>query len=281
MRQSLLVKNKDLIVERLKQKHVFKHSELHMLVEDLKTKKLIPQSKSFSAIYEFFIDIGLIVHILKLNDRVIERYSMQKHVDVYQLANSLKPKSFFSMTTALNLQGYLDVRNNYVFVSSELTPKCVEKTELTQESIDEAYKKPYRMTKNYGEFEDNYIILLSPKNTALVEVIKFNDYMVSSINRAFVEIVVNMQYFKSSLMVVQLFKPLKLQLDLRCIFIVIQQFGFIYPFYQLFGYILEQIGFDKSELNIFKAEVNKFKFYTDKNQVDYLYDDYWQVFYIN
>jgi len=137
------------------------------------------------------------------------------------------------------------------------------------------------MTKNYGEFEDNYIILLSPKNTALVEVIKFNDYMVSSINRAFVEIVVNMQYFKSSLMVVQLFKPLKLQLDLRCIFIVIQQFGFIYPFYQLFGYILEQIGFDKSELNIFKAEVNKFKFYTDKNQVDYLYDDYWQVFYIN
>ena len=115
MRQSLLVKNKDLIVERLKQKHVFKHSELHMLVEDLKTKKLIPQSKSFSAIYEFFIDIGLIVHILKLNDRVIERYSMQKHVDVYQLANSLKPKSFFSMTTALNLQGYLDVRNNLNF----------------------------------------------------------------------------------------------------------------------------------------------------------------------
>ena len=257
MRQSLLVKNKDLIVERLKQKHVFKHSELHMLVEDLKTKKLIPQSKSFSAIYEFFIDIGLIVHILKLNDRVIERYSMQKHVDVYQLANSLKPKSFFSMTTALNLQGYLDVRNNYVFVSSALTPICVEKTDLTQESIDEA------------------------KNTALVEVIKFNDYMVSSINRAFVEIVVNMQYFKSSLMVVQLFKPLKLQLDLRRIFIVIEQFGFIYPFYQLFGYILEQIGFDKSELNIFKAEVNKFKFYTDKNQVDYSYDEYWQVFYIN
>lgn len=81
-------------------------------------------------------------------------------------------------------------------------------------------------------------------------------------------------------MVIQLFKPLKLQLDLRRIFIVIEQFGFIYPFYQLFGYILEQIGFDKSELNIFKAEVNKFKFYTDKNQVDYLYDEYWQVFYI-
>ncbi|MBP9742839.1 MAG: hypothetical protein KBD37_05725 [Burkholderiales bacterium] len=281
MKKSLLIKNKEVIVEKLSQTCLFNRSDLYRVVEDLKLAKLIPQYKNFKAVYEFFIEIGLIVYIFELNNRIIERYSMQKEINGYQLAYSIKSKSFFSMTTALNLQGYSDIRKDYIFLSSELTPKEIHTEELTQDSIDNAYKKPYRMTKNYGKFKENYIVLLSPKNTAQFEVIDFNNYRVSSINRAFVEIVINIQYFQGSLTVIQLFKPLKLQLDVTRIFTIIEKFNFIYPYYQLFGYMLEQIGFNKLELKDFKAKINSLKLYTDKNKMTYLYDEYWQIFYMD
>ena len=280
MRQSLLEKNKNLIIARLQQENSFRYNELFSFVATLKEEKLIPQSKSFTSILDFLIASGLIVHLLELGDSIIERYSMHKEINVLGVANSIKPKSFFSMTTALNLQGYSTDRENYIFVSSELTPKHFISEELTQDAIDKAYKKPYRFTNNHGEFHGNHIILLSPKNTSQFEVIDFNGFRMSSINRSFVEIIVNMQYFHGSTRIIQLFKPLQSKLDVTRIFKIIEKFNFVYPYYQLFGHLLEKIGFDKSQLKSFKSKVGNLKFYTDKNQSNYLYDNYWQVFYI-
>lgn len=280
MKQTLLIKNKDFIINKLNQKYIIKRDDLFKIIEDLKSEKLIPQAMSFNVAYDHFINMGLIVHVFRLNNQIIERYSMEANINIHKFAASIKPKSFFSMTTALQLQGYKTLKPNYIFVSSELTPKSTDPAVISQESIDEAYKKPYRMTNNYGEFEGAYIISLSPKNTSRIGVIEYNGYMVSSINRAFVEIIVNMQYFQNSLTVIQLFQPIQSQLDLKQIFAIIEKFNFIYPFYQLFGYLLEQVGFSRAELSDFKSKVANFKFYTDKNKQNYLYDDYWQIFYI-
>ena len=279
MKRSLLEKNKDLIISLLMQKEVFRHDELHKFVAKLKEEGLIPRTKTFTTVYDFFIEAGLVVHLLEINGTVIERYSMYKEVDVYQLANSIRSRSFFSMTTALNLQGLIDERKNYIFVSYELTPKDIYTEPLTQSAIDAAYKKPYRITKNYGEFKDNFIILLSPKNTNQFGVISHNGCRMSSINRAFVEMIVNIQYFQNSVNVIQLFKPLKLKLDVNSIYSIIEKFDFIYPYYQLFGFLLENIGFDKDVLQKYKAKVTPLKFYTDKNQNAYKFDSYWNIYY--
>lgn len=46
------------------------------------------------------------------------------------------------------------------------------------------------------------------------------------------------------------------------------------------GFYLERIGFSKEELVVFKEQVTNLKFYTDKNQDKYLFDSYWQMFYL-
>lgn len=280
MRQSLLVKNKQIIIEKLEQKELFNRNQLYKLVNDLKLDNLIPQTISFTKIYDFFVELGLKTYVLLINDSTIERYSMHDDIKSYQFAISIKPKSFFSMTTSLFLQGYIEP-NNFIFVSYELLPKHIEHEELTQTAIDEAYKKPYRITHNYGQFEKDNIVLLSPKNTNQYGVIEFNGYKMSSINRCFVEMTVNVQYFKSSLHIIEIFKPLKNVLNINQILLIIEKFDFIYPYYQLFGYFLEQIGFIKNELSFFKQKVGKLKFYTDKQQETYFYNKYWQVYFIN
>ncbi|MFY4785971.1 hypothetical protein ACOTVT_11310, partial [Aliarcobacter butzleri] len=88
-------------------------------------------------------------------------------------------------------------------------------------------------------------------NTQEIGIIKYKGYKISSINRAFVEIISNIQYSKTPDDVIYEFKNLKDKLDINEIFNIIEKFDFVYPYYQLAGYYLEKIGFLKEELSKF------------------------------
>jgi hypothetical protein len=279
MRKSLLLVNQQIIIDRLKQKILVNRNQLYNFVKNLKSDNLISQVEKFTNVYHFLIELGLKKYILSINGKVIERYSIFDDIKPYQFAISIKPKSFFSMTTALFMQGYIKA-NNFIFVSHELLPKNIKHEEVTQISIDDAYRKPYRVTHNYGQFQNDNIIVLYPKNTQQSGVIPFNGYRMSSINRCLVEMIVNVQYFKTSLHIIEIFTPLKKSLYPDMILSIIEKFNFIYPYYQLVGYFLEQIGFTKNDLSAFKQKVSNFKFYTDKQQNSYEYDSYWQIYFI-
>ena len=95
----------------------------------------------------------------------------------------------------------------------------------------------------------------------------------SSINRALVEMIINVQYFRSSLEIIQIFAPLKSKIDTDDVFNIVKVFDLIYPYFQCVGYYLEKIGFTKDE-------VSELKFYTDKSQDEYKFDNYWNMFHI-
>lgn len=215
-----------------------------------------------------------------MGNRALVRYSFDKEIDIYRLALSCKKNCFFSMSTALNIQGYSNYRNNFVFVSCELQGKSMDNIPLTQQSIDNAFHKPYRRTHSVGQINNKNIVFLTPKYTKNFGVFKGN-LPVSSINRSMVEMIINVQYFRSSLEIIRIFAPLKSKIDINEVFNVVRAFDLIYPYFQCVGFYLEKIGFKKEELGIFKKQVTDLKFYTDKNKDKYLFDSYWQVFYIS
>jgi hypothetical protein len=224
--------------------------------------------------------MGLKEFTLSMDSKYLTRYTFEKEIDTYELARSFKKNSFFSMSTSLNLQGYSNYRNNFIFVSSELSEKVrYDDSELTQEALDKAFAKPYRRTHSVGKYEDKNIVFLSPKYTKNFAVIE-KKYPISSINRAFVEMIINVQYFRNSLEIIDTFIPLKEKLDIDEVFDIVEEFDLIYPYFQCVGYYLEHIGFTKDELTVFKDEVSELKFYTDKNQDVYKFDDFWNMYYI-
>ena len=103
---------------------------------------------------------------------------------------------------------------------------------------------------------------------------------VSSINRALVEMIINVQYFRTSLEIIQTFIPLKTKINIKEVFKIVKVFDLIYPYFQCVGYYLEKIGFTKDELVNFKNKVSELKFYTDKHQEKYKFDNYWNMFHL-
>lgn len=207
--------------------------------------------------------------------------------DIIKLVDSIYIKGFFSMTTALYIQDLSNYRPELIFHSQELTPKDIDTNnanyqnkDIDQHSIDFSFQnKDYRYTKNIGQYEDYHIISLSPKYTNNVGVVQCGDYKVSSIERALIEMVVNVHYFKNFNNLIEIFKPIKEHISIQKIIDILKVFNYIYPYYNSIGFLLEKIGFDKYELEPIKSHVDKLNFYTERIKESYNYNEYWKVYY--
>ncbi len=277
--KTLFDKNTAAIKKRLLSKKLYSYAQLLDLLKTLKKRQQIAQTVTIT---NFFTQlrassIPLKTHIITSEKINHERYAVQD-INAYDFVSSLAKNSFFSMTTALNLQQLSDFRQDFIFYSQELTAKKQTPNTLTQKAIDSTYQKPYRYTQSTAKYRDYNAVFLTPKFSNKIEVISSHGLQISSVNRALVEMLLNIQYFKNFETIVAQFKPLKNQLSIKKIHKVVDAFDLIYPYFQLLGFTLRQIGFSNAELGIFKQKTSSFKFYTEKQKSSYLYDKYWQIY---
>jgi len=163
--------------------------------------------------------------------------------------------------------------------TSKLAAKKSQHNALTQSAIDNAFSKPYRRTQSVGVLNDKNIVILTPKYSNKIGVI--NDFIPkSSINRALVEMIIHVEYFRNSQEIIQTYLPLKTKININEVYKIVAALDLIYPYFQCVGFYLQKIGFTLEELIQFKQQVKNLKFYTDKNQDRYLFDDYWQMYYM-
>ena len=280
MGRDLFSKNIEKIKEILFAKKMYSQKELNTILMQLKQRGLIAQDTSSRLFFEKLqTKLDIKTHSV-VSDKINKvRYTLNSDINIYDFVASFEKNSFFPMSTSLNIQGLSTCRDDFIFYAKELSEKYANNEDLQQESIDEAYKGNYRYTSNIAKIENKNIVYLMPKHTGRFEVINYKGYNVSSINRAFVEMIVNVQYYKTFDMVIKCFKPLKNKIDTDSVFEVIEVFDFIYPYFQLIGYALEKIGFTKEELLPFKNKVSDLKFYTEKNRESYCFDKYWNIYF--
>ncbi len=280
MGRDLFSKNIEKIKEILFTKKMYSQKELNTILMQLKQKGLIAQDTSSRIFFEKLqTKLDIKTHSV-VSDKINKvRYTFNSDSNIYDIVASFEKNSFFPMSTALNIQELHTCRDNFIFYAKELSEKHANNEDLHQDSIDKAYKRNYRYTSNIAKIENKNIVYLMPKHTGRFEVINYKGYSVSSINRAFVEMIVNVQYYKTFEIVIQCFKPLKNKIDTDTVFKVVEVFNFTYPYFQLVGYALEKIGFTKEELLPFKEKVSDLKFYTEKNKKEYYFDKYWNIYF--
>lgn len=280
-KRDLFSKNIEDIRKILLEKKMYSLRELNEVLTHLKTKKLIAQNISGRSFFNM-LQNRLELKTYSISSEKINkvRYTLYSDINVYDFVATFEKQGFFSMSTSLNIQGLSNEKNEFVFFSKELTPKYYNKNnEIHQEDIDQAYEKEYRYTSSIATYKNNHVIYLTPKHTGRFEVVRYNEYYVSSVHRAFVEMIIHVQYFKSFETVIEIFKPLKNRLDVKRIFKVLEIFDLIYPYHQLIGFSLEKVGFYKNDLDLFKKQVSDLKFYTQKSKIKYTFDSYWNIYY--
>lgn len=280
MREDYYTKNKEQILYILNEKRFFSINDIANILDELKEKNLVSNSLSQNDFYLKLLYDGLISHTITIRDVEKIRYTLNKEFNIYDFVYSLERNGFFSMFTSLNIQGFTNFRDNFIFISKERMQRVnFSSKNITQEAIDKAFSNKPRKTKAYNTIYNYNIVMLESNNTQGVGIINYNGYKVSSINRAFVEIISNIQYSKTPYDVIGEFINLKDKLDINEIFKIIEKFDFIYPYYQLAGYYLEKIGFLKEELSRFFNNKTNLIFYTMKNKTNYDLDEYWGIKY--
>lgn len=280
MREDYYTQNKEQILYTLKKKGFFSINDITSILDELKEENLVSNSLTQNDFYLKLLDDGLVAHTITIRDIEKIRYTLNKEFNIYDFVYSLEKNGFFSMFTSLNIQGLTNFRDNFIFISKERMKRVnFNSKDITQEAIDKAFTNKPRRTKAHDTIYNYNIVILESNNTQEIGIIKYKGYKISSINRAFVEIISNIQYSKTPDDVIYEFKNLKDKLDINEIFNIIEKFDFVYPYYQLAGYYLEKIGFLKEELSKFFNKKTDLIFYTIKNKEKYTLDEYWAIKY--
>lgn len=280
MRKTLFEKNIEKIEHILiTYKKAYSLKELNALLGRLKSDNLVAKDMKTKEFFEKLQNrLNLKTYSVTSEKINKDRYSLRV-LNEFSIVSTFEKDMFFPASTSLNIQGLSNFRNDFIFYAKELTKKSYSPDKLTQENIDKAFEKPYRTTNFIAKYKKSNLVYLTPKYTDLYEIIDFGEYKISSVNRSFVEMLINVQYFKSFDKVIECFKPIKDKLDLHKVYQVLERFELIYPYHQLVGFALENIGFKKDELKKFKDKVSEFNFYTEKNKLVYAYNRYWKIYY--
>ncbi|MCT7563043.1 hypothetical protein [Aliarcobacter butzleri] len=280
MREDYYTQNKKEILRIVKKKAFFSINDITSILDELKEENLVSNSLTQNDFYLKLLDDGLVAYTITIRDIEKIRYTLNKEFNIYDFVYSLEKNGFFSMFTSLNIQGLTNFRDNFIFISKERMKRVnFNSKDITQEAIDKAFTNKPRRTKAHDTIYNYNVVILESNNTQEIGIIKYKGYKISSINRAFVEIISNIQYSKTPDDVIYEFKNLKDKLDINEIFNIIEKFDFVYPYYQLAGYYLEKIGFLKEELSKFFNKKTDLIFYTIKNKEKYTLDEYWAIKY--
>jgi len=281
VKRDLFSLNIDKIVS-LAKSQTFTPIQLNLFCNELKEKGYIARSMNHSKFIERMSQLLQKKIDIAFDDRFVTLYTYDKDVSEAQMLLSYKKGSFYSMSSALNIMELSDFRSDFIFISKELSKKNTtsKPVKLKQQAIDEAFSKPYRRTHSIGAYNNKHIILLTPKNTDTYSV-ETNSVGLrcSSVERALVEMIVNVQYFKDAKHIIETFISIKEKIDVNTAYEVVEKFDFIYPYFQSVGFYLEEIGFTKKQLSKFKERVGDLKFYTEKQKSQYTYNDYWQIYF--
>lgn len=239
-----------------------------------------------------FIDFLLEKSILKKITLDFPTQSVTRYVygeesakNIYQLALSLKPKSYISHYSAIFLNNLTEQIPKNIFITFEQPRKNRPDNSLTQEKIDEAFKKPVRKTVNVAQFGDFNITLINGQYTDKAGVLKRkendgNTISLTNIERTLIDAAVRPEYSGGVLEVLKAYKNASGLVQVNKLKAYLKQIDFIYPYHQVIGFYLEKAGLsDKRLAHIENSFEKTFDFYLAHNMQDMLYSQRWRLYY--
>jgi hypothetical protein len=123
LREDYYTKNKEQILYTLNEKRFFSINDIANILDELKEKNLVSNSLSQNDFYLKLLYDGLISHTITIRDVEKIRYTLNKEFNIYDFVYSLERNGFFSMFTSLNIQGFTNFRDNFIFISKERMPR--------------------------------------------------------------------------------------------------------------------------------------------------------------
>jgi len=157
---------------------------------------------------------------------------------------------------------------------------------LTQAAIDEAFKRPVRISNNAVDFEGRRIMLL---NSAFTDELGVIDHMtqlevkgnatvrVTNLERTLIDAAVRPAYSGGVFEVAKAFELAKDTLSVNALGAMLSKLSFIYPYHQAIGFYLERAGYRASLLDLLRRFPMQFDFYLTHEMAATRYEQGWRL----
>ena len=174
------------------------------------------------------------------------------------IASSIKTKGYLSHQTAMYLHQLLDKEPQTIYVNHEQRPLPPPRGPLVQSSIDNAFRRPQRITKNHAPLGKHTMYVLNGKHTGDLGVISTTDLdgrslRVTGLERTLIDITIRPSYTGSPSDVLEAYRRGYGRYSVSSLANMLKQMSFIYPYHQAVGFYLERTGlYSEADLSLFR-----------------------------
>ena len=191
--------------------------------------------------------------------RPITRYVLPQ-TSPYELAISLRPRSFLSHGTAAFLHGLIS-EPPIIYVNKEQSPKRARRNQvLSQDAVDRAFHRPQRVSNFVVKFGGRSIVLVAGQHTGEFGVEELSlasgrKIRATSLERTLVELTVRSAYAGGVLNVLRAFRAGRRRISVARLITTLQKFAYVYPYHQAVGFYLERAGFPEKDYGRLRQRV--------------------------
>jgi len=221
----------------------------------------------------------------------IERYVWRESGSlslIYELALSLKPRSYISHYSAMFLQNLTNQVPKTIYVTYDRASVLAKRnTSLSQKNIDAAFQKDERVSSKIYEYNDYRIVLISNAHNEHIGIQKhqFENGIVipiTNIERTLLDITVRQTYAGGIAEIIAAYKKATPQLQVSKLKAYMLKMQYTYPYEQAVGFCLEYAGLPETRVSIIKKICKyEFDFYLCRNMNNPKYSGSWHLYYPN
>lgn len=198
----------------------------------------------------------------------------------------LKRNLHFSHHTAMRLHGIAERPPDAIYLTEERVSSPSPSGPLRQAAIDEAFRKPARISNNWEEYEGLRVYLLNGAATGRlgVESVKPADprdadepVRATNLERTLIDITVKPEYAGGVREVARAYALAKDRLSIDRLVDMLGRLTFVYPYHQAIGYYLQSAGFSSTRLAALRQLPREYDFYLAHYMGATRYDAEWRL----
>jgi predicted transcriptional regulator of viral defense system len=247
-------------------RQVYSHKEIAAVFSENRFRWNLSRGQTTRGFFEFLTEKTHLKEKVLASERYgsLVRYAW-RDVSPFQIALSLRTRSYLSHGTAVFLHGLTDQNPKTIYVNREQSPKPRPRS-MTQEGINRAFSGRQRKSNYIFLSDGRRFILISGKNTANLGVEKMKDptnatVEVTNIERTLIDITVRPEYAGGVYQVLAAYQAAKEKVSATGLMGILKKLDYAYPYHQAIGCYMQKAGYTESEYSTFAKLGFHYDFY--------------------
>lgn len=266
--------------------HVLKAKDIYAILSEKREFWRLAQNTTAERFIEFLLKHSkLKLYEFPFPQRA-DRCYVWDHAPLLSILQGLKKDLHFSHYTAMRAHGLTEQSPKAIYLTDERTGSSAATSDLAQEAIDNAFRKPARTSNNWVEYEGRKIYLLNGADTGHLGVV--NELVtddsgeqvqarLTNLERTLIDITVKPEYGGGVFEVAKAYELAKDRVSINKLMAMVHKLAFVYPYHQAVGHYLQRAGYKRPQLDLVRRLPMEHDFYLAHEMGETRYDPEWRL----